>query len=58
MTIKPDADGNLYTMLDCPMCDKAGPHYLAEGRHNLFQCDQCMAMFGDGELPMATWLPN
>ena len=40
--------GNRYSLMDCLMCDKQGPHYLySADRDNVFQCDQCFAMFTD-----------
>ena len=40
--------GNRYSLMDCLMCDKQGPHYLySADRDDVFQCDQCFAMFTD-----------
>ncbi|MBP2376464.1 ribosomal protein L37AE/L43A [Paeniglutamicibacter psychrophenolicus] len=50
MTIKPNAQSNQYSMLDCPHCDKAGPHFFIHERRKtgiVFQCEQCLAMFTD-----------
>ncbi len=59
MTIKPDADGNLYTMNDCLRCDNVGPHfasYMSNGRP-MFQCALCMSPIGDASPIPASWLP-
>lgn len=40
--------GTRYSLMDCLMCDKQGPHYLySADRDDVFQCDQCFAMFTD-----------
>ena len=39
---------NRYSMMDCLMCDKDGPHYQYNpDKENVFQCSQCFAMFTD-----------
>jgi hypothetical protein len=42
-------DGTVYSMLDCPTCDKSGPHAHWEGKGEfVFQCAQCFMGFTDG----------
>lgn len=39
---------NRYSMMDCLMCDKDGPHYqYSPDKEDVFQCSQCFAMFTD-----------
>ncbi len=39
---------NRYSMMDCLMCDKDGPHYqYSPDKENVFQCSQCFALFTD-----------
>ena len=53
------ADGHLYSMEDCLRCDKPGPHFLRDQRSDdVFQCDQCFAMFTDSTPAPSTWLPD
>lgn len=41
-------DGTVYSMMDCPTCDKSGPHAHWEGFGEfVFQCDQCFMGFTD-----------
>lgn len=40
--------GSAYSMMDCPTCDKSGPHMPWEGSGQfVFQCEQCFMGFTD-----------
>lgn len=56
-----DRDLN-YTMLDCPFCDAAGPHFAGEGGE--YGCVTCNMWFGPASRPGdrsqlgPNWLPG
>lgn len=44
------SEGNYYSMIDCPRCDKDGPHFFVYERREagvVFQCETCLALFTD-----------
>jgi hypothetical protein len=58
MAVMVDGAGNRWTMLDCPRCDKPGPHANAGlGNSDVFECDRCFAPMTDQDGPSG-WLPS